>query len=72
MISLFSTSQNKDNSAELDMEAERVRIQAAIERALLISEVKIEPAIAEAQPIRDSQKIIEDILAQLTASENAA
>lgn len=72
MISLFSTSHNKDNSAELDMEAERVRIQAAIERALLIPEVKIEPAIAEAKPIRDSQKIIEDILAQLTASENAA
>jgi hypothetical protein len=38
---LFSRSPEKDNSIESDEEANRARIQAAIDRALLIPEIEI-------------------------------
>lgn len=40
-MALFSRSQKNDNSIELDEEASRARIQAAIDRAILVPEVLV-------------------------------
>jgi hypothetical protein len=44
VISLFSNSPKKDLTRELDEEASRARVQAAIERALYIPEVEVSVA----------------------------
>lgn len=44
VMSLFSRSQRKDSSIELDEEGSRARIQAAIDRAILVSETEVSEA----------------------------
>lgn len=40
-MSLFSRSKKNDNLTELDEEASRARIQAAIDRAILVPEIEV-------------------------------
>ena len=73
---LFSSSQKKDTPAETGDEDSRARIQAAIDRAILMPEVE---AIAPLEPIRKSTKAelseLEDVkqfIVRQDLGENAA
>jgi hypothetical protein len=54
-MALFSRSQKNDNHTELDEEASRARIQAAIDRAILAPEIQV-PEVAFFEP-REVQQI---------------
>jgi hypothetical protein len=43
-MALFSRSQKNNNSIELDEEASRARIQAAIDRAIVVPEIQVPEA----------------------------